>query len=345
MDKIFAKRRQDWYEQNIKYLRYVFNDHFVLFLMILIGAFVVQYANYLNTHTATEFEKYIVIFLVSIVSLFMGRLATFLESADKAFLLAKEEEIDAYLTKAVFYSMIMPVFSIITFTIIAFPLLRYSWIFLVVWMIVLIVIKFILYSLTLNRFHDKSGMLKWDELIDYENNRQNTTLRFFALFTNVKGLKSGSHRRKYLDFLLPKTKRTYDYLYMRAFLRSGDYLNLTLRILLLQVLAIVFIPNSLLAMILVVVLSYLLVFQLMALRENYDYQLFTRLYPVKDRGKDVGLRSVLLRVVAVLTLVQVVLGLIFMSNKWYVIAFVLMNLILLRIYIKARLRKNKSLIR
>ncbi|MDU7038100.1 MAG: ABC transporter permease, partial [Lactococcus lactis] len=48
MNEIFKKRRKLWYQQNIKYLRYVFNDHFVLFLMILLGALVVQYVNFLQ---------------------------------------------------------------------------------------------------------------------------------------------------------------------------------------------------------------------------------------------------------------------------------------------------------
>ena len=52
MTEIFAKRRKDWYKQNLKYLRYVFNDHFVLFLMILLGALVVKYVTFLQTHQA-----------------------------------------------------------------------------------------------------------------------------------------------------------------------------------------------------------------------------------------------------------------------------------------------------
>ena len=37
MKELFAKRKQDFRQQCLKYLRYVFNDHFVLFLLIFMG--------------------------------------------------------------------------------------------------------------------------------------------------------------------------------------------------------------------------------------------------------------------------------------------------------------------
>lgn len=63
MNKIFKKRRNLWYQQNIKYLRYVFNDHFVLFLMILLGALVVQYVNFLQVHHLNLWGKIILVVL------------------------------------------------------------------------------------------------------------------------------------------------------------------------------------------------------------------------------------------------------------------------------------------
>ena len=37
MREVFAKRRLDFRNQCVKYLRYVLNDHFVLFLMVFLG--------------------------------------------------------------------------------------------------------------------------------------------------------------------------------------------------------------------------------------------------------------------------------------------------------------------
>lgn len=50
---LFAKRRAHWRAQNLKYLRYVFNDHFVLVLMFLIGFLAYQYADFLKKITGT----------------------------------------------------------------------------------------------------------------------------------------------------------------------------------------------------------------------------------------------------------------------------------------------------
>ncbi|WP_252899287.1 ABC transporter permease [Lactococcus fujiensis] len=57
MNEVFKKRRERFYSQNLKYLRYVFNDHFTLFLLILLGALAVQYAQFLQNHTLTSGEK------------------------------------------------------------------------------------------------------------------------------------------------------------------------------------------------------------------------------------------------------------------------------------------------
>ena len=79
MNEILKKRRNLWYKQNIKYLRYVFNDHFVLFLMILLGALVVQYINFLQIHQLNLWGKIILVILISLASQIVGRLATFIE--------------------------------------------------------------------------------------------------------------------------------------------------------------------------------------------------------------------------------------------------------------------------
>lgn len=48
MKELFAKRKQDFRQQCLKYLRYVFNDHFVLFLLIFMGFLGVQYSQLLR---------------------------------------------------------------------------------------------------------------------------------------------------------------------------------------------------------------------------------------------------------------------------------------------------------
>ncbi|MCT0507427.1 ABC transporter permease [Lactococcus cremoris] len=339
MNEIFKKRRNLWYQQNIKYLRYVFNDHFVLFLMILLGALVVQYVNFLQVHHLNLWGKIILVVFVSLLSQVLGRLATFIEAPDKVFLLTKELEVRAYLIKCLIRSLILPAIVSGLLVLIAAPLLKFNPIFLILWFLVLVGIKAGLLAYQIWRFQN-SGLLDWSGLIDLEEARKTGTLRLFSLFTNVKGLKSHSHRRKYLDFLLTKTKRTYEYLFTRSFLRSGDYLGLTIRLLILSILSMIFVKNGIVAIVMVVVFNYLLIFQLLSLQTAFDYQLLTRIYPLKKAAKTPGLRMIIFRVMMFVTIVELVLSLIFVRPFFLTLVILLVNFLLTKFYVRFRL-KNK----
>lgn len=339
MNEIFKKRRNLWYQQNIKYLRYVFNDHFVLFLMILLCALVVQYVNFLQVHHLNLWGKIILVVFVSLLSQVLGRLATFIEAPDKVFLLTKELEVRAYLIKCLIRSLILPAIVSGLLVLIAAPLLKFNPIFLILWFLVLVGIKAGLLAYQIWRFQN-SGLLDWSGLIDLEEARKTGTLRLFSLFTNVKGLKSHSHRRKYLDFLLTKTKRTYEYLFTRSFLRSGDYLGLTIRLLILSILSMIFVKNGIVAIVMVVVFNYLLIFQLLSLQTAFDYQLLTRIYPLKKAAKTAGLRMIIFRVMMFVTIVELVLSLIFVRPFFLTLVILLVNFLLTKFYVRFRL-KNK----
>lgn len=339
MNEIFKKRRKLWYQQNIKYLRYVFNDHFVLFLMILLGALVVQYVNFLQVHHLNLWGKIILVVFVSLLSQVLGRLATFIEAPDKVFLLTKELEVRAYLIKCLIRSLILPAIVSGLLVLIAAPLLKFNPIFLILWFLVLVGIKAGLLAYQIWRFQN-SGLLDWSGLIDLEEARKTGTLRLFSLFTNVKGLKSHSHRRKYLDFLLTKTKRTYEYLFTRSFLRSGDYLGLTIRLLILSILSMIFVKNGIVAIVMVLVFNYLLIFQLLSLQTAFDYQLLTRIYPLKKAAKTAGLRMIIFRVMMFVTIVELVLSLIFVRPFFLTLVILLVNFLLTKFYVRFRL-KNK----
>ncbi|QDK69931.1 ABC transporter permease [Lactococcus protaetiae] len=340
MNEMFNQRRKAWYSQNIKYLRYVFNDHFVLFLMILFGAIVVQYVNFLQNHQLNIFGKVILIIFATGLSQVFGRLATFVEPADKVFLLVKELEVRKYLLSCLVRSLFFPALISGIIVLIVAPLLEFSVYLLILWFVLLVLVKAGWLGQKLRKMQMNNN-LDWSSLIALEQSRKTATLRFFALFTNVKGLKSRSHRRKYLDFLLPKTKRTYEYLFTRGFLRSGDYLGLTLRLLTLAVLTMIFVSSGIVAIILVSLFNYLLIFQLISLREFFDYQLLTRIYPLKKTAKNGGLRAVLFRVMLFVTLIELIVGLIFLRPIWFVVVILLVDFILTKFYVRMRLKNKK----
>ena len=63
IESLFAMRRAKWRTQNLKYLRYVLNDHFVLVLMFLIGFLAYQYAAFLQKMPEHWLPGYIISFL------------------------------------------------------------------------------------------------------------------------------------------------------------------------------------------------------------------------------------------------------------------------------------------
>ena len=99
MREVFAKRRLDFRNQCVKYLRYVLNDHFVLFLMVFLGFTAVQYSQLLRNFPKNHLPIWLALVLLSLGLVFMGRIATYLEKPDSLFLLAKEEEVRIYVGK------------------------------------------------------------------------------------------------------------------------------------------------------------------------------------------------------------------------------------------------------
>ena len=334
---LFAKRRGNWRAQNLKYLRYVFNDHFVLVLMFLIGFLAYQYADFLKKLPAHWLPGYVIAVLISIMVLFFGRLATFVERADQQFLLAKEKAVQAYLISAVKKSLVFPAVVIVLMTVIISPLIKLPLPLTLVRAIVLIAVKYFLLSKKAQSFV-QNELIQWQSLINYEKNRQNAVLKVFSQFTDVKGLQQQAKRRKYLDVLLPKSKMTYDYLFIRTFLRSGDYWMLMLRLLGLAVLSLIFIHADIFALLLALIFDYLLVFQLFPIRESQDYQILTNLYPLKASAKNLAASKLIRNLVFAVSLVELVVSLLTFQNKLLAGIFVLLAVFLGVLYPKWKLK-------
>ncbi len=94
MKKLFNKRRSLFLSYKYRqYLRYVFNDHFVLVLMFLSGFLLYQYSQLLKDFPKTHWPIIVIVSIIILMLLAMGGIASYLEPADKQFLLIKEEAI------------------------------------------------------------------------------------------------------------------------------------------------------------------------------------------------------------------------------------------------------------
>lgn len=348
MEALFQQRRVRFLKRCSKYLKYVLNDHFVLFLMFLVGLIAVQYSQLLRDFPAQHGWVDLGLLILVLCLPASGRIATYIEAPDQVFLLAKEDDLRSHLHRAmhrsfVFWALIQTLILCFVFPLflaVGFSLWQFG-----VLLLLSLLFKYRIYQGRLKAYLNQGGMA-WSVLVEDEVARQQRILQFFALFTHVKGISTGVKRRSYLDGLLsyiPKNHtHTWKNLYARAWLRTGDYFALTLRLSLLALGMPVFVRVDWVAVILMSLFNYLLLFQLVGLYKAYDNQLMTRLLPVDPDLK----RQNLLRLIS-----QIMLGLVLLETLWTwwwvtdkaVLLLPLgLGLVLNQFYLPAKLRKLQA---
>ncbi|MGT2866153.1 ABC transporter permease [Streptococcus fryi] len=310
MQTIFQKRRTRFVELCLKYLKYVLNDHFVLVVMFLLGFVLFQYRELLTHFPKQTLPVYLCLLAVLGVCLSFGRLATFVEPSDKLFLLPKEEALLDELKLArkrafIFWGTLQVLVTTLILPILL--ALGWNWFYIFVLVFVQLCLKWLVFQRRLQQLMIEKR-LDWDKAILGEKKRQQVILKFFALFTTVKGVSTSTKRRAYLDRVItaiPKRQdRVWFTLYTQAFLRSGDYLSLALRLTGLSLLAIAFIKQVMIAAGLALLFNYLLLFQLLVLYGHYDYQYMTQLFPTDSALKKANLLLFLRWIGMILVVIQ-----------------------------------------
>ncbi|MFC3932408.1 ABC transporter permease [Streptococcus dentapri] len=344
MKEVFAKRRFDFNQQCLKYLRYVLNDHFILVLLFLLGFLLVQYSSLLQHFPNNRLPIILSLSTLILILLWFGRVATYLEPADYIFLLPKEDELLKLIRQARFRSfalwgslqtalliVLAPIFLALGFSKTAFFALLIG---------LLIVKALVVYARS--RRLTAADHFDWDWAISYEQGRQQSILKFYSLFTNVKGISTQNKRRAYLDVflsrLLKQQSNLWSNLYMRAYFRSGDYLGLTLRLTVLGILSLVFIDQALVASSLAVLFNYLLLFQLLALANHYDYQYLTQLFPVDADLKKRNFKSSLRKILYLILGLEVLVLLVFAFSWQSLLLLVVVSLVLNEVYLPYKLK-------
>ncbi|HFU4501272.1 TPA: ABC transporter permease [Streptococcus suis] len=343
MKALFQKRRRDFLERCSKYLRYVLNDHFVLVLMVFLGFLSLQYRQLLIAFPENTWPIILIVLAISFLILFSGRIATYLEEADQVFLLTKEKEVLEELAAASRRSYLLWSGLQVLVQLLLLPI--YLKLGLAVWMVVVYIVALLIAKYFLVKYqlagYQQQGVLNWSTAIQDEQKRKQTILRFFALFTTVKGISTTVKPRKYLNGILRllHSRQTWFYLYLRAFLRAGDYFGLSLRLFLLILLSLIAIEEAWLSLGLVLVFHYLLLFQLLGLYKHYDYQYLTQLYPLDIKVKVKDFRRLLRVILYGLLLVEMLVALLFIQEKIWIGMLALIGLFLHEIYLPAKLKK------
>ena len=195
MKEVFRKRRSLFLGQCLKYLRYVLNDHFVLILLFLSGFLMVQYGELLKHFPKQHWWIDVILVIVTLALLSLGKIATYIEAPDKLFYLPKEEEVVAWIHQARVRSfgvwavlqtavllLLAPIFFKLGVTVPVFAVL----------LLILLGIKWVIMARKEKVFF-RNGHFSWETAITYETKRRQSILKFFALFTTVKGISEVSN--------------------------------------------------------------------------------------------------------------------------------------------------------
>ena len=346
MKDLFLKRKQAFRKECLGYLRYVLNDHFVLFLLVLIGFLAYQYSQLLQDFPENHWPILLFLGIVSALLLAWGGIATYMEGPDKLFLLVSEEEVKLYLKgqtsrSLVFWTIVQTLFLLLFAPL--FLAMGYGLPVFLVYVLLLGAGKYLLFRHKASKFFTETG-LDWDYVIVQESKRKQVLLRFFALFTQVKGVSNSVKRRAYLDFILKTVQKVpgkiWQNLYLRSYLRNGDLFALSLRLLLLSLLAVIFIEQSWIATAVVVLFNHLMLFQLLALYRAFDYQYLTQLFPLEKGEKEKGLQEVIRGLTGFVLMVQLVVGLITLQEKLALLALLGAGLVLQVLYLPYQVKRQ-----
>ena len=346
MKDLFLKRKQAFRKECVGYLRYVLNDHFVLFLLVLIGFLAYQYSQLLQDFPENHWPILLFLGIVSALLLAWGGIATYMEAPDKLFLLVSEEEVKLYLKgqtsrSLVFWTIVQTLFLLLFAPL--FLAMGYGLPVFLVYVLLLGTGKYLVFRHKTSKFFIETG-LDWDYVIAQESKRKQVLLRFFALFTQVKGVSNSVKRRAYLDFILKTVQKVpgkiWQNLYLRSYLRNGDLFALSLRLLLLSLLAVIFIEQSWIATAVVVLFNYLMLFQLLALYRAFDYQYLTQLFPLEKGEKEKGLQEVIRGLTGFVLMVQLIVGLITLQEKLALLALLGAGLVLQVLYLPYQVKRQ-----
>lgn len=148
----------------------------------------------------------------------------------------------------------------------------------------------------------KHQLFNWRLEVATESQRMLGVYRFFNLFTDVPAVQGTIHRRKYLDFMLTflnRDKTVFSYLYARGLLRGTEVSGLIVRLTLIGMVIVFFVPEFWLNLILFLLFIYLIAVQIMPFYWQYDSHVFTYLYPIKVETKMKSFKKMMVKIMAI----------------------------------------------
>ncbi|WP_280768641.1 ABC transporter permease [Salipaludibacillus daqingensis] len=184
-----------------------------------------------------------------------------------------------------------------------------------IWLIGAIGILFTIFYIGYYRKFARMYSLKWERLVEIENQTVMTFYRIANSFTDVPSLKSKVKFRRWLNPVYKmvgfNSDKVYHYIFARSFMRSNDYFGIFIRLTFIGGLFLSIVEIDWGRWFIAVLFAYMTALQIETLKNHYDTSQMIELYPVKTDNKFKGhqfwmavlgtLQSVVFSIVAVIS--------------------------------------------
>lgn len=193
-----------------------------------------------------------------------------------------------------------------------------------------------------------AALFDWQYAVDQEEQRKSQVYSVFSMFTDVKEKKVTIRRRKYLDFLLPKSNLAENpnrFLYRRSLLRNPENINLLVRMTAFAVLVSWLVQNWLWALGLSCLVIFLTIYQLLPMANEFDGNMMYRVYPIETTKRGQDLVVVLSLAMLLQTLMISLFWIVVLPFNWQLLQaicfLVIFSLCVLYLYLPMKIRKRK----
>ncbi|MEJ8776658.1 ABC transporter permease [Pseudogracilibacillus sp. ICA-222130] len=342
--ELFQERFKEHMKLLNRYLRYIFNGHFMIALIFILVTVSVYYQQMIE-HIKDPLIPTIVMAVVFGIVVTYNPLQFFLKEPDKVFIIVKERAMTPYFKRTFLYNYFFQLYIVLFAAVAIGPL--YTHIYpekgltqygILIWVVLflkavhmwmnwymlrshdaffrkqdivlrtLISISFFYFLLTssylaivfivfLSIVFLKNTMtlkkqqgLAWDVLIENDKYRLAQFYRFVSMFAEAPQMTKRMKKRRFLTNIVEKQlsfsqTKTYDYLYRLTFIRSSDYLNMYIRLIVIGTLFILFIPNDILKILFGLLFIYMAIFQMVSLYYHHQTSMWLDIYPVNQKEK------------------------------------------------------------
>ncbi|WP_246938832.1 ABC transporter permease [Bacillus pinisoli] len=156
----------------------------------------------------------------------------------------------------------------------------------------------ILWAISFDRM-TKGKTVKWELLLQMEQRQMNRFYQLANLFVDVPHLRSEVKPRRWLNWLFSsiplKHDKMFDFLYLKTFVRTGEYLGIYMRLLVIGGFILSGVHFTYGSLIIVPFFIYLSGLQLFAMFKQHDQKLWLSLYPIRMDARRTAFLKLLFR--------------------------------------------------